>query len=90
MALQVLSYALNTTSSLNWVVRMAGELEQNATSVERILHQTNVTPEAPAEIPDMDPRDSWPSTGSIEFRNYRLAIISSPMSIQLPTSTFFL
>jgi ATP-binding cassette, subfamily C (CFTR/MRP), member 1 len=50
---------------------MAGELEQNATSVERILHQTNIKSEAPAEIPDMDPHGEWPSAGAIEVRNYR-------------------
>uniref|UniRef100_A0A8H8CHK1 Metal resistance protein YCF1 n=1 Tax=Psilocybe cubensis TaxID=181762 RepID=A0A8H8CHK1_PSICU len=66
----VLSYALNTTSSLNWVVRSASEVEQNIVSVERILHQTNIEPEAPQELPDAKPSDEWPSEGSIEFRNY--------------------
>ncbi|TFK44584.1 metal resistance protein YCF1 [Crucibulum laeve] len=66
----VLSYALNTTSSLNWVVRSASEVEQNIVSVERILHQTKVEPEAPQEIPDHKPTGIWPSEGSIEFSNY--------------------
>lgn len=37
-------------------------------SVERILHQTQVKPEAPEHIPDMLPVSSWPSKGKIEFR----------------------
>ncbi|PPQ65474.1 hypothetical protein CVT26_000114 [Gymnopilus dilepis] len=66
----VLSYALNTTSSLNWVVRSASEVEQNIVSVERILHQTEVKPEAPLELPESKPLGNWPSEGTVEFRNY--------------------
>jgi len=66
----VLSYALNTTSSLNWVVRSASEVEQNIVSVERILHQTEVEPEAPQELPERKPLGTWPSEGAIEFREY--------------------
>ncbi|KJA15567.1 hypothetical protein HYPSUDRAFT_48272 [Hypholoma sublateritium FD-334 SS-4] len=66
----VLSYALNTTSSLNWVVRSASEVEQNIVSVERVLHQTEVSPEAPQEIPEGKPAGVWPVEGAIEFRNY--------------------
>lgn len=43
------------------------EVEQNVVSVERILHYVNLTPEAPAEIPDAVP-EAWPSKGEIEFR----------------------
>ncbi|KAF9556671.1 metal resistance protein YCF1 [Agrocybe pediades] len=66
----VLSYALNTTSSLNWVVRSASEVEQNIVSVERILHQTEVESEAPQEMPDCKPVGEWPSKGEVEFCNY--------------------
>ncbi|KAF9473354.1 multidrug resistance-associated ABC transporter [Pholiota conissans] len=66
----VLSYALNTTSSLNWVVRSASEVEQNIVSVERVLHQTEVQSEASQEIPENKPAGVWPSEGAIEFRNY--------------------
>lgn len=66
----VLSYALNMTSSLNWVVRSASSVEQNIVSVERILHQTSVEPEAPQEIPDNKPEGEWPRKGEVEFRDY--------------------
>jgi ATP-binding cassette subfamily C (CFTR/MRP) protein 1 len=66
----VLSYALNTTSSLNWFVRSASEVEQNIVSVERILHYVELEPEAPAEIPDNKPSDTWPVAGEVEFRHY--------------------
>ncbi|KAJ7355423.1 P-loop containing nucleoside triphosphate hydrolase protein [Mycena albidolilacea] len=66
----VLSYAMNATSSLNWVVRSASDVEQNIVSVERILHQIDVPPEAPQYIPEAKTKDDWPSQGKIEFRNY--------------------
>ncbi|KAF8638952.1 hypothetical protein AX16_010426 [Volvariella volvacea WC 439] len=66
----VLSYALNTTSSLNWVVRSASEVEQNIVSVERILHQTEVAPEAPLELEEQRPPSLWPSQGKVEFQDY--------------------
>ena len=52
----------------NWVVRSASEVEQNIVSVERVLHQTEVSPEAPQEIPEAKPSGVWPSEGLIEFR----------------------
>ena len=54
----------------NWAVRSASEVEQNIVSVERILHQTQVEPEAPHEILDTKPDADgvWPSQGAIEFR----------------------
>ncbi|KAH8832602.1 P-loop containing nucleoside triphosphate hydrolase protein [Flagelloscypha sp. PMI_526] len=66
----VLSYAVNTTGALNWFVRSAGDVEQNIISVERILHQTEVVPEAPQEIPENKPSRDWPSEGAIEFKEY--------------------
>ncbi|THH32362.1 hypothetical protein EUX98_g1802 [Antrodiella citrinella] len=65
----VLSYALGATGALNWLVRSLSEVEQNIVSVERILHYTDLEPEAPAEIADAVPED-WPRKGEVEFRNY--------------------
>ncbi|KAF8216283.1 multidrug resistance-associated ABC transporter [Mycena galopus ATCC 62051] len=66
----VLSYAMNATSSLNWVVRSASDVEQNIVSVERILHQIDVPPEAPQYIPEAKTLNHWPQQGKIEFQNY--------------------
>ncbi|TFY72025.1 hypothetical protein EVG20_g1007 [Dentipellis fragilis] len=68
----VLTYALNMTSSLNWVVRSASEVEQNIVSVERILHYIELEPEAPYELPEAKPLGVWPSKGKVEFQNYSL------------------
>lgn len=45
-------------------------MEQNIVSVERILHQTEVQPEAPLEIADINVDQSWPASGAIEFKGY--------------------
>ncbi|OJA12951.1 hypothetical protein AZE42_07484 [Rhizopogon vesiculosus] len=67
----VLSYALNTTGSLNWFVRSASEVEQNVVSVERIVHYAkDLEPEAPYEIPENKPPSEWPTAGEVEFREY--------------------
>ncbi|KAH7888221.1 P-loop containing nucleoside triphosphate hydrolase protein, partial [Phlebopus sp. FC_14] len=67
----VLSYALNTTGSLNWFVRSASEVEQNVVSVERIIHYAKGLPaEAPHELPDSKPPHDWPGEGEVEFREY--------------------
>ncbi|KAJ8592180.1 P-loop containing nucleoside triphosphate hydrolase protein [Rhizopogon salebrosus TDB-379] len=67
----VLSYALNTTGSLNWFVRSASEVEQNVVSVERIVHYAkDLEPEAPYEIPENKPPAEWPTAGEVEFREY--------------------
>ncbi|KAG1786323.1 P-loop containing nucleoside triphosphate hydrolase protein [Suillus plorans] len=67
----VLSYALNTTGSLNWFVRSASEVEQNVVSVERIVHYAkDLEPEAPYEIPENKPTSEWPTAGEVEFREY--------------------
>ncbi|KAL4264103.1 ATP-binding cassette transporter C [Pleurotus pulmonarius] len=66
----VLSYALNTTSSLNWVVRSASEVEQNIVSVERMVHYIELPSEGAMEIPEAKPTETWPSEGQVEFREY--------------------
>ncbi|KAG1838637.1 P-loop containing nucleoside triphosphate hydrolase protein [Suillus subalutaceus] len=67
----VLSYALNTTGSLNWFVRSASEVEQNVVSVERIVHYAkDLEHEAPYEIPEDKPASEWPTAGEVEFREY--------------------
>ncbi|GAA5856368.1 hypothetical protein JCM8547_008708 [Rhodosporidiobolus lusitaniae] len=63
----MLSYALSTTQTLNWIVRSATEVETNIVSVERVQEYINLPSEAPLEIPDAAPPADWPQTGSIKF-----------------------
>ncbi|KAK4704436.1 hypothetical protein P7C70_g1781, partial [Phenoliferia sp. Uapishka_3] len=65
----MLSYALTTTQTLNWIVRSATEVETNIVSVERVQEYIELKPEAPDYIPESQPDESWPQTGSIKFQN---------------------
>ncbi|ODV79720.1 uncharacterized protein CANTADRAFT_25606 [Suhomyces tanzawaensis NRRL Y-17324] len=64
------SYALQTTQALNWIVRMTVEVETNIVSVERILEYSELTSEAPEIIEDHRPSKEWPANGEIKFQNY--------------------
>ncbi|QLQ81220.1 hypothetical protein HG537_0E05750 [Torulaspora globosa] len=66
----LMSYALQVTSSLMWIVRMSVQIETNIVSVERIYEYCNLTPEAPEVIESCRPVESWPAQGKISFKNY--------------------
>ncbi|AAS54536.2 AGR047Wp [Eremothecium gossypii ATCC 10895] len=65
-----LSYALQITQSLNWIVRMTVEVETNIVSVERIKEYAELEPEAPQFIANSVPSGDWPKDGEIKFENY--------------------
>lgn len=66
-----LSYALQITQSLNWIVRMTVEVETNIVSVERIKEYSTLPQEKPSIIPEhRPPTSAWPQKGCIEFSNY--------------------
>ena len=65
-----LSYALQITQSLNWIVRMTVEVETNIVSVERMMEYSNLTPEAPEIIPQNRPPIDWPAHGNLNMVNY--------------------
>ncbi|NXA36024.1 MRP3 protein, partial [Eudromia elegans] len=64
------SYALQVTMSLNWMVRMTSDLETNIVAVERIKEYSETETEAPWVIEDRRPPADWPSKGELEFVNY--------------------
>ncbi|KAK4235406.1 hypothetical protein C8A03DRAFT_17849 [Achaetomium macrosporum] len=65
-----LSYALQITTSLNWIVRQTVEVETNIVSVERVLEYVRLPSEAPEIIHRNRPPVSWPLRGEVEFHNY--------------------
>lgn len=65
-----ITYALNVTQTLNWLVRMTTELETNIVAVERVKEYTEIPTEAAWEIKDKKPDQSWPDKGCVEFRDY--------------------
>ncbi|KAK3692102.1 P-loop containing nucleoside triphosphate hydrolase protein [Podospora appendiculata] len=65
-----MSYALQITGSLNWIVRQTVEVETNIVSVERVLEYARLPSEAPEIIHRNRPAVSWPAHGEVEFKNY--------------------
>ncbi|KAJ3588063.1 hypothetical protein NHX12_011657 [Muraenolepis orangiensis] len=67
-----ISYALQMTASLTWLVRMSSELETNIVAVEKVKEYGDTEKEAewskePSTIPP-----GWPTTGLIEIINFGL------------------
>ena len=65
-----ISYALQVTQSLNWLVRMTSELETNIVAVERTKEYAETPTEAPPIIKDNRPGEDWPSEGRVRFEEY--------------------
>ncbi|KAM8837861.1 ATP-binding cassette sub-family C member 3 isoform 2-T2 [Spinachia spinachia] len=64
------SYALQVTMSLNWMVRMTSDLENNIVAVERVKEYSETKTEAPWEVEDKKPPHDWPTEGTVEFQDY--------------------
>lgn len=64
------SYALQITQTLNWLVRMTSEVETNIVAVERIKEYAETKQEAPWQLPNENVPKSWPEKGQVEFKNF--------------------
>ncbi|KAH9518523.1 Multidrug resistance-associated protein 1 [Bulinus truncatus] len=67
-----ITYAMNVTQTLNWLVRMTCDLETNIVSVERIKEYTETPTEAAWIIESNRPNPEWPEKGIVEFENFKL------------------
>ncbi|KAJ5280205.1 Metal resistance protein YCF1 [Penicillium angulare] len=65
-----MSYALQITQSLNWIVRQTVEVETNIVSVERVLEYANLPSEAPEVMFKSRPAIGWPAQGAVSFKDY--------------------
>jgi ATP-binding cassette subfamily C (CFTR/MRP) protein 1 len=65
-----MSYALQITQSLNWIVRQTVEVETNIVSVERVLEYARLPSEAPEVLRRHRPKISWPAHGAVSFNSY--------------------
>ncbi|NWT37177.1 MRP1 protein, partial [Chroicocephalus maculipennis] len=66
------SYALQITGVLNWLVRSWTEIENNIVSVERVREYLRTPKEAPWTLNGKLQDQVWLTEGRIEFRNYSL------------------
>ncbi|NXK05703.1 MRP6 protein, partial [Herpetotheres cachinnans] len=67
-----ISYALQITGVLNWMVRSWTEIENNIVSVERVREYLRTPKEAPWTQNGKLQGQVWLTEGRIEFRNYSL------------------
>ncbi|NWX34149.1 MRP1 protein, partial [Notiomystis cincta] len=67
-----ISYALQITGVLNWMVRSWTEIENSIVSVERVREYLKTPKEAPWTLSGKLQGQVWPTEGRIEFRNYSL------------------
>ncbi|KAJ6886454.1 hypothetical protein NC651_026975 [Populus alba x Populus x berolinensis] len=65
----LLSYALNITSLLTAVLRLASLAENSLNSVERVGTYIELPSEAPLVIESNRPPPGWPSSGAIKFED---------------------
>ncbi|XBW38433.1 hypothetical protein QEN19_004021 [Hanseniaspora menglaensis] len=68
----LMSYAMQVSGSLMWLVRMYTQVETNIVSVERILEYTELAPEAPMSVEHNDSQlpENWPEHGEVVFEEY--------------------
>lgn len=61
-----ITYAMQISQSLNWLVRMASDIETNIVSVERVDEYSQLQSEASWDIPETKPPVTWPAKGDIQ------------------------
>ncbi|XP_072205259.1 multidrug resistance-associated protein 1 isoform X2 [Excalfactoria chinensis] len=66
------SYSLQITAYLNWLVRMTSDLETNIVAVERVKEYAEMEKEAEWSIEETAPASTWPEEGKVEFRGFGL------------------
>lgn len=77
-----ITQSIGLTGMFQWGMRQSAELENQMTSVERILEYSKVDSEPPLEsTPDKKPKSDWPQEGKVEFKNVylRYSPLESPV-----------
>jgi ATP-binding cassette subfamily C (CFTR/MRP) protein 1 len=64
------SYALQVTQTLNWLVRMTSEVETNIVTVERLEEYSVVDTEAAWDRGEEEVEAEWPREGRIQLEGY--------------------
>ena len=63
------SYALSVTQTLNWLVRMASEVETNIVAAERLKEYSETKQEAKWTLDNDDRHENWPSKAAIQLKD---------------------
>ncbi|XP_072935686.1 ATP-binding cassette sub-family C member 4-like isoform X2 [Epargyreus clarus] len=69
----VITQSISLTGIFQWGMRQSAEMENQMTSVERVLEYTKLPQESTVmAVPDQKPPPGWPSEGAIDFNNLSL------------------
>ncbi|KAK7203382.1 ABC multidrug transporter [Myxozyma melibiosi] len=69
----VLSYCITLAMQLAMVIKQLADVENHMNAAERVYHYMAKLPsEAPYEIPETKPAESWPEKGAIEIKDVYL------------------
>jgi len=79
-----LSYSIEVTGYLKFGVRMIATVEEQFTSVERVIEYCDdIEPEAPEDQPAADPAETaWPTGGAIEIDNISMRYRDGPLVLK--------
>ncbi|XP_011636993.1 multidrug resistance-associated protein 1 isoform X2 [Pogonomyrmex barbatus] len=66
------SYALQITQTLNWLVRMTSDVETNIVAVERIKEYGETAQEAAWKNTEYTPPKEWPKHGRVDFKDFKV------------------
>ncbi|XP_071095145.1 multidrug resistance-associated protein 1-like [Haliotis cracherodii] len=64
------SYALQVSGAMGWMVKQISDLQTNIVSVERIKEYSELKTEADWVLPHARPPVDWPQSGTVELQNY--------------------
>ncbi|KAL5281110.1 ABCC2.2 family protein [Megaselia abdita] len=67
-----ITYALEVTQTMNWLVNMGSLIESNIVSIERIKEYIKVKQEAAWDIENTNPSKHWPEQGVVKFEDYKV------------------
>ncbi|CAF4089952.1 unnamed protein product, partial [Rotaria magnacalcarata] len=77
-----LTYSLSLVGVFQWTIRQSVEVENQMTSVERILEYCSLDQEPPAQLSSKhQPPTNWPSRGCIVFDNVSMSHSEEPNSL---------
>ncbi|XP_063443601.1 multidrug resistance-associated protein 1-like isoform X2 [Mytilus trossulus] len=65
-----ITYALNVTNCIEWLVKLTTNAETNIISLERIQEYSETPTEAEWVVENKRPEHDWPNEGNVELDNY--------------------
>ncbi|CAH0722850.1 unnamed protein product, partial [Brenthis ino] len=72
----IITQSISLTGIFQWGMRQSAEMENQMTSVERVLEYTKLQKEsASSTTPDQKPPEDWPTEGAIKFNELSLKYV---------------